>query len=291
MKKMFKLVNTSTKPLTPELAEQFRNMKASPTEREIDPKRVQHLREKVLKGWSITYLWSTAKLGNEIYRMNGNHSSNMLCGLNGQFPKGLKVHLDEYEVDAKDDLADLFRQFDDRKSGRTPSDVSGAYQGLFERLHDVPRKTAKLGVEGISWYRRNVEGLEARVGDDQYQLFSNEAYDGFLHWLGKLFTIKTPELKRHTIVGAMYGTYIANESAAKAFWEQVARGGVEYEENAPETQLDGWLKKAAEEGNVQNLKPGNYFQACIYAWNAHRDSKSLTSIKYDTKKGMLNISE
>jgi hypothetical protein len=38
------------------------------------------------------------------------------------------------------------------------------------------------------------------------------------------------------------------------------------------------------------LKPGNYYQACIYAWNAHRDSKTVVGIKHDTKKGMLPIS-
>jgi len=53
-----------------------------------------------------------------------------LCDLNGHFPKGLKVHIDEYEVPNKPSLALLFRQFDDRKSNRSPSDVASAYQGL-----------------------------------------------------------------------------------------------------------------------------------------------------------------
>ena len=49
------------------------------------------------------------------------------------------------------------------------------------------------------------------------------------------------------IVAAIYATFIANEDAARAFWDQVARGGLEYEENAPSTVLDNWLK--AEGGN------------------------------------------
>jgi hypothetical protein len=85
---MFRLVNAVAKPLTIELAEQFRDMKPSPTERDLDPKRVQRLREKLLAGHSITYQWSTAKLGHEVFRMNGNHSSNMLSALNGQFLRG-----------------------------------------------------------------------------------------------------------------------------------------------------------------------------------------------------------
>src|SRR5436309_15077267 len=53
--------------------------------------------------------------------MNGQHSSTMLSGLNGNFPKDLKVHLDTYEVDTPEALAILFRQFDDRKSAAPPA--------------------------------------------------------------------------------------------------------------------------------------------------------------------------
>jgi hypothetical protein len=85
--------------------------------------------------------------------MNGNHSSTALLGLNGSFPDKLVAHIDEYEVSRLDGLALLFRQFDDRKSGRSSKDVCGAYQGLYEPLREVPRDTAKLGAEGISWAR------------------------------------------------------------------------------------------------------------------------------------------
>jgi hypothetical protein len=149
----FRLVNAEVKELTPELADQFRNLEASPTERSLDEARIKHLREKAEAGQLVTFNWSTARLGGRTLRMNGQHSSKMLCELNGNFPKGLKVHLDTYEVDSSEDLAILFRQFDDRKSGRTPGDVSGAYQGLYNDLHDVPRASAKLAAESVAWYR------------------------------------------------------------------------------------------------------------------------------------------
>jgi hypothetical protein len=37
------------------------------------------------------------------------------------------------------------------------------------------------------------------------------------------------------------------------------------------------------------LKPANFYQACIYAWNAYREGKTLTSVKYDTKKGLYAV--
>src|SRR5262245_23652237 len=129
---MFRLVKSETLPLTPDLAERFKGMLPSPTERMLDPTRVKMLREKAEHGHLITFNWATAKFGDREYRMNGQHSSTVLCELNGTFPQGLKVHLDSYEVDNKAGLALLFRQFDARKSSRSPTDVSHAYQGLHD---------------------------------------------------------------------------------------------------------------------------------------------------------------
>ncbi len=79
-------------------------------------------------------------------------------------------------------------------------------------------------------------------------------------WRG-IFTIKTPELKRQTIVAAMYGTFEKNEAEARKFWKEVARGGVEFDENHPTTVLDGFLKSIAEDKRKLELKPANFYQA------------------------------
>src|SRR5262249_2669574 len=252
----YRLVKSEVRDLTRDLAEEFRNLEPSPTERELNPVRLKHLKMKAEAGQLVTFHWSVARLGEKRLRMNGQHSSNMLCGLNGQFPKGLKVHIDEYEVPNKASLALLFRQFDDRKSNRSPSDVAGAYQGMDEELGDVPRGPAKMAVEGACWYDRNIEGLPPVSGDDQYIRFGEPGLHGFIRWVGELFTIKTPELRRQTIVAAMYGTFTKNEAEARKFWAEVARGGGEYTENAPSTILDAWLKAMAEKrGAKTQAKP------------------------------------
>ena len=171
----YRLVKSEVCELTPELAQQFRDLDPSPTERELNAARIKHLKTKAEAGQLVTFHWSVAKLGDKRLRMNGQHSSNMLCDLNGHFPKGLKVHIDEYEVPNKPSLALLFRQFDDRKSNRSPSDVASAYQGLYEELHDVPKGPAKMAIEGACWYDRYVEGLPAPTADDQYVRFVNPA--------------------------------------------------------------------------------------------------------------------
>src|SRR4029079_17224316 len=127
-----------------------------------------------------------------------------------------------YKVNDTDGLALLFRQFDNRKSGRTPTDVSGAYQGLYPELRDVPRDAAKLAVEGAAWYEKKVEGLPAPSGDDVYTLFGKKSLHKFFNWVGReLLGPKTPELRRLTIVAAMYGTFDKNEAEARRFWTEV----------------------------------------------------------------------
>lgn len=287
----FRLVNARTEKLTPKLAEKFRDLTPSPTERQLDPSRVAHLKSKAEQGRLVTFNWSTAKLGSDVYRMNGQHSSTMLTQLNGSFPEGLVVHLDEYEADDAESLAVLFRQFDDRKSARSLSDVSGAYQGL-SAVKDVDRHVAKMAVDAIVWWMKYVEGVAPPKGDEVYGLFGREAYHPFIRWAGEVLTIKTPELKRQPIVAAMYETFTKNEVEARAFWAAVARGGEEFNDTAPTTILDNWLKKATENKDLrESLKPGHYYQGCVFVWNAARGGKSIATVKFDTKKGMAKADE
>lgn len=65
----------------------------------------------------------------------------------------------------------------------------------------------------------------------------------------------------------------------------VARRGEEFAENARSTVLDAWLKAMVEKRGAKNeLKPANLYQGCVYAWNAHRERKSIQNIKHDPKK-------
>ena len=289
---MFTLTSAECVPLTRDLVEQQFNMEPSPTERLLDPSRIKYLREKAEEGCLVTFHWASACLGNKTLRMNGQHSSTMLHELNGQFPEGLKVHRDEYKVEEPGDLAVLFRQFDARKSSRSSADVSAAYQGLHEDLKEVARPIAKLAIEGIAFHEKRVIGSRSKLGDDQYSLFSLQQHHPFIRWMGEIYSMKTPEMRIVPVAAAMYATYEVNESEARTFWQQVARGGIEFEDNAPATILDGWLKlaKSREERARVRPKQAEYYQGCLYAWNAYRDEKPIKDIRYRVEKGLLEPS-
>lgn len=283
----FKLVSSKCVPMTRELAEEFRSLTPSPTERDLDPRRLKHLEAKAANGLLVTFHWAKAKFKNKWLRMNGQHSSTMLCTLNGEFPVGLFAHVDEYEVPDAEGMALLFRQFDDRKSGRSSLDVSGAYQGLVDVLREVPKASAKMAMEGIVWYLSRIEGAPVRNGDDMYSGFVDVANQPFVKWIGELFSIKTPELRRPYIVAAMYATFLKNESEARRFWEWVAKGGREYDQDDPAAVLSAWYVKAKDKDVTKPIKPAEYYQAGLFAWNAYRSEKKVSTIRVDVKKGWL----
>jgi hypothetical protein len=285
---MFTLRKSETRPLTRELATTFATMAPSPTERRFSEARCSFLQERYEAGLFLPCQWASVWLGGALFRMNGNHSANVLMKVPDPFPTDLWVHLDEYEAESPEDMVELFRQFDARQSSRTSEDVAGAYQHRHPELTDIPTKIGKLGIEGIAWYLRVIEGLPPGKGDDRYKLFRRSEYYDFLHWLATLLDMKTPELKRMEIIAAMYATDLvaSGERTSQGFWEEVARGGRPYEEQHPTTVLDKWLKACRDGTCDDTMKAAYHYQGCIFAWNAYRDDKTIRDIRFTTTKGL-----
>jgi len=289
----FHRISSKVMDLTLPVVQEFRCIEASPVEREINEKRVKHLREKVDAGLAVTFHWVTAKLGDKILRGNGQHSSTMLSQIpEERFPSGLKVFREHYECETADDFAVLFQQFDDRKSSRTSNDVAAVYQGFQPELIDVAHNIAKLAIDGYTFYQRAIEGAKnLPLGDMSYALFSDKGLHPWIKWLGELHNSKTKELQNRPVTAAMFGTFQVNETAAREFWDLVSRGGDPDQETSPERVLDLWLRSIYE-GTIDDVvKTTNAYQGCIYAWNASRENKQITSIKSDVKKKVATIRE
>jgi hypothetical protein len=295
MNEYFKLVSSETLPLTRELAAEFAKLPPSPTERELQSVRLRDLREKIDGGLAVPFNWASAELDGVMFRINGQHTGKLLNEANGTFPEGVTVHRDHYKCETEEGLIMLFRQHDPRGSGRSPADVAGTYQGFEADLHEVPKDLGKMAIEGIAWFLKEIEGVAPRKGDDRYAYFHDEQYHEFLRWVTGIFSVKTPEMRRQTVLSAMWGTYSANEEEGRAFWDEVARGGDPANDEAPSSKLDTWLKaiKAKDEKQIPHkLKTGAVYQGCIYAWNAfRRGEETLKAIKADLSKGYLDIVE
>ena len=290
MSAMFKYLGSETRPITPQFAAEWASMEGSPTERDVDKKRVTYLHGQIMAGEAIPFNWADAVLKGKKYRVNGQHSSLVLSKLNGTMPPDLVVHLDHYEVETRDGLAELFRKFDPRQSSRTVLDVSGAYQGLVEELANTPKRIAKLALEGILWRDRHVLGLSPPKNDDRFSRFNKIEDHPFIKWAGQIITVKTPELKKTSVLAAMYATFMVKdaETMAREFWDIAAKAD-ESDDNGNAAQvLDRWLRDLIEVGYPDGVRHAQIYQACIFCWNAYREGRDIAKVRFDTKRGFFD---
>ena len=291
----FHLLSSQVTDLSPEVVTKFRSIEGSAVEREISRRRVKHLRDKIEAGLGVTFHWVTADLDGKTLRGNGQHSSTMLSEFSpDQFPKGLKVFQEHYKCDTADDFALLFQQFDDRTSSRSSNDVAAVYQGFQAELNGIPHEIAKLAIDGYTWYQRNVENVQdVPIGDRTYALFSDKWRHTSIKSLADLHNSKTRELQTRPVTAAIFGTFATNETEARRFWDEVSRGGDPDSENSPERVLDMWLRSIFEGSFEPPGKFGakNHYQGCVYAWNAAREGKTISSVKFEVKKNVAPIRE
>lgn len=286
----FKLISSETVELTPDLAATFSTMPASTTERDLKSKRLDYLKDSVLSGKAISFMWAKALVesSGETYRVNGHHSSTMLAGLNGNFPDGLKAHVDTYAVVDKEALCLLFRQFDSRLSARTVDDVAGAYQGVEADLADVPKAAARKAIEGAIWYEKNKIGNDVPNGDDRFAWMLDPKKHPFIQMVGRILSVKTPEFVT-PVIGAMYGAFDRHADDAEKFYGDVAKQGGGNDPGHPAVVLDAWLIEAREQ-KEDKPKEQEVYYACAFAWNAFRHNKSIDRIpKYNKRKGAPDL--
>jgi hypothetical protein len=247
---------------------------------------VTRLKQAIGVGWAIPFNWALVRYAGKQYRMNGQHSSRAILEYEGDLPDELVIHLDKYEAFDKAGMANLFHQFDARWSSRSKADVSGAYQGLNEDVASCARDKAKIAIEGVAWHRRNIEKLPTKGGDEVYELFFEDALYPFVKWVDEVLSVKTPEMKRSAVLGAMYATFCKSEKGAREFWRAVAINNVT-DDSAPSAVLSNELVKSKE--SKTPMAPGEYYAKCIKAWNAFREGGQIRSLLVNTKKGLPDI--
>jgi hypothetical protein len=299
----FKLVKSETQALTKEYLDWFLGIEESPLERKIKPSRVEFLRSKAAAQQIVPFHWVTARPswnGHSLIRMNGHHSSTMLSKLPSLDPNW-SVHYDEFEVDKPEDMVLLFRQIDPRESARSAIDVCGTYKGAATEhtpeLAKVPTEIVKLGIEGVYWWRNFISKDRKNIkGDDRYALLVNDPESHrYVQWIGKIYSSEetpVPELKRISIAAALFATFEKHEESARSFWEAVAHGGTE--DDDPAAVLDTWLQGTLKKDQEVKLKQGNFWNGCVYAWNAFRDGKTIMNIPssargYGIEKGFHEV--
>ncbi len=265
----------------------------TPTEREFDAKWALDIKTRVEKGKAVTFMWAVAGLpmhGQIIsMRINGQHSSWALDELlkEGALPDNLAIHLDTYSVANQDGAVQLFRQFDARKSARSKEDISGAYQCFHEDLRECNRSILKVAVEGVIWYRREVQEQPVLSGDDIYNLFDEQRLHPFFQMMDEVLKDgKSNELKRTPVLAAAYGTWLDDAKEAASFWRLAALGSKRTEEDAA-ADLDTEIMRIRDEKEKVNAR--DLYAKCAKAWDGFNNRIRITNFKVNTTKKGLPI--
>lgn len=284
---MFKLIESKQVGMTHDLAEEFRTMKGSSTERPLNIRRTEHLTEKMQAGLAVPFRWAKARYPNgEEVRVNGQHSSHAVGELNGAFPENMAVTIDVYHVDNDSDAIELFRQFDDRKSGRTPVEVCNAYKNARPGLKGLVTEDLKVVVEGEAWHRRQIEKVYSPDGDDRYKLLNLDEMEDVFIWGSKVLTEGCKEIRSPYITAAMIATYRAEADRARSFWRSVANEAMDTKGEDPAAVLFDWIQ--AYRNKELKKQPGakEVYNGCIYAWREDGKDNDISMIRYRlTKKG------
>lgn len=257
-------------PLTRELAEKIATMPRWSGERDLRPKRVTELLEKIEAGLFHSPEWATARMGAEEYRMNGQHSSLALTQSNGSFPAGMMVTIKEFEVDNQTDLGLLFAQFD--TGGRSSKDITSA--GTID-LNDIHAQLRSKIVSGMfhaindfrNWADSSAEVRVKAIHSDHE----------FARWAASNLSPK--HVCRVPVFAASFLMWRANREACKEFWRLVVS------EEHP--QVNNPTRTAARELRESRNSKGGITQVrecaarCIQLWNAWRDGRALSSTRFN----------
>lgn len=279
-----------TESVTPELAEEFRDMERFPHDRNATKARRDFLKSRILAGEWQGNVWASVdvKDTNTRYRMNGFGSSSTFCDL---FDDGYKldavVEVRRYSCKTMRDAADLYATFDPKASARTKANLIQTYAAGSKKLNEVRGPVIKLAAAGLGFFTFERDYRKRGVEQQAELLLDNDA---FVVWLSKTLDIKradAPHVFRMPVVAAMAATYSKSNKEATDFWEAI-RDDSDDPKTDPKRILRNWLlthnfgaKSENTEKDIASDREG--YVICLQAWNAWKKGDKTWKPKYSQK--------
>lgn len=281
---MVKTLPTEVIPLTPDVAKQHNLRPHVKGDRDYTSSqgkaRCAWLNSKLEQGKFYAPCWGIAELNGTWYRIDGGHSSTVLAQANGHFPKGLDVVIRKFQCDSKEDLIELFNEFDNRKSVRTASDKIKVHKSAHDDLDNVTPTAVADAIAGIICYLN--DGNSTRTDDDDRTalIHSHKQFIAFSYQFVKKVHMKGPG-----VIACMFRGYLADPAQCYEFWNMVMN------ESHPDAghstrRLARYLREIR--GKVYEstmpTDPRAQYAKSIHAWNAWQ-RRTTTDLKYreDTK--------
>jgi len=249
--------------LTQDLAKEVAAMAGLPGERELRAPRLKFLRTHLRNGSFVGPNWAIAthETSGETFRINGQHSSNMLAGLEPEdFPAGLNVTIDMYGfTDILEDTAGLFNLFDHPRSARTDTDFMGISRARYPEFAGMDNGYLVKVASGIDAnIRMRIEKAETGAKENIYEelfphrehgyYFLTDEYREFAVWLYQWReTTHFSFVGRNGVTSEILDDWRAASEFATEFWGYVFR------ENHPDPEHE--TRELVRELQALSMKP------------------------------------
>jgi hypothetical protein len=288
-----KIISRETKELTKKLATELLEMREFSGERALNDDHVIFLTRQMESGnfrWEQTQI-ITCTLDGVVYRMNGQHTS--WSRLNMPDNYRAPVYFIRYQAKSDHDMRQLYASID-RGKARTQSNVVISYLSGRCEFSQFNKKILRMLAQGLAfwhWEDQTIRGIH--TGDDRAYLMLKDHYQVTTKVGNFINGYKTGDIKhifRAAVVGAMYSTFDKAPEKSIEFWNSVITGE-NLSKDDPRMVLRNKLMTASigsqtiNTGHKQDMTSSEEMMRwCVYAWNAYRDDKAISSLKTQLDK-------
>lgn len=276
-----KLIERKVFILKTEHARQAQDAPSIPGERPRKNKRVEYIVELIESGQfcRADFAYTACKEDGRRYRVNGNHTSFVLCGCVDnpelpEFPDGIPLVIEDWECDTISELMSIFDSYDNPQSNRTAGDRLGVHIAMnAEDLDGCSKDVISAALRGVNMARQFAKNPDERSYRqwDVGELLKNIEVVKFCHFLQAFRDDTWQGWKDKGVAAAVYRSWRDNEDQAEAIWSECFDEQDEDEDSVSRRFVS---RMRTERGRKQRTSEWFYSEALKY-WK--RRAKSLSA--------------
>lgn len=261
---------------------EFLELKTFEGERAVRERHVQYLYDEWIAG---RFLWqnimlASAKLGQETYRVNGQHTCWMRVNIPDKF-EPVKAPIREmlYQVSDQEQLRALYAAFD-RNATRSVGHVSKVMLMNTRAANEIPPSYISKLIPGFriffapdwSAYNASAPDLVGLIEKSYEQLFNLVGRWFGIHYSDAIF------MRRAAVIGAMFATFEKNIKSSDEFWSPVANGLNLKDKTDARWQLRRFLESHGHSivKGMEKVSQEELYCVCLNAWNNWREGNAIT---------------
>ena len=275
------ILSTDIQPLTKELAQKWANMDELPGDRDLNKRRLAHLRNVITNTTTAPFIWSCAKIGKKTYRVNGKHTSWLFTEGKLAIPKGAVVFLTEFKCSSHKAMRDLYMSYDDPKIGKTLRDCDKMYSQSNPHLSEISISVVQPITSGIVASKcnrpENVGAVDFATRGS-YMLSNVEFY--LWYYKDVMLSKGIRHMLRPAAIMAAYRMWKKEPEKALEFWRDVSSGyGGPGDPQRTLYEYLGILKPRGAKVYDPKDKSIVQYSKCVFAWNAWLGGRRLSTLR------------